>query len=529
VVSAKYILAVDHGTSGIKTALVSTNGEVAAFAFEATHTLLSPGGGAEQDPEEWWQALLATSKRVLSTAKIPAEQIAGVCVSSTFSTTVAVDGDGLHLANALTWLDSRAAPHVRRLMGGFPSIRGYGLRNVLRWMRKTGGGPALSGKDDLAHVLFVKNEWPTIYAATRYFLPSKDYLNARLTGRIGASYDSMHLFWVTDIRDAGAIRYDRALIAAAGIDAAKLPPLHSATDVLAPLRVEVADELGLGRDTPVIVGSPDHQSACIGSGAIGDYDCHLYVGTSSWIECMVPFKRTDLLHSIASFPTSIMGRYQCVNEQDLAGGCLSFLADNILFHGGYLAARDPNEDRFSLFDRIAAGVEPGSGGVIFTPWLNGERTPVDDASLRGGIHNLSQTTTLDHIVRAVMEGVAYNTRWSLGYVERFIGRRIARLRIVGGGAVSDVWCRIFADVVDREIEAVRDPLQTNARGAAFIAAVALGLISFGDVGRLVPVERRYRPESANRATYDGLYRAFRALHRGNRAVHRALDRKGTSG
>src|SRR5204863_9453218 len=134
-------------------------------------------------------------------------------------------------------------------------------------------------------------------------------------------------------------------------------------------------------------------------------------------ECMVPFKKTDPLHSIASFPSSIPGRYQCVNEQDLAGGALSFLATNILFRRNEILGMEIPEARYDLVDSIAASVPAGSNGVFFTPWLNGERTPVDDAHVRGGFHNLTTSTTLDDMVRSVLEGVAYNTRWSLRYVE----------------------------------------------------------------------------------------------------------------
>ncbi|MFQ5352011.1 MAG: FGGY-family carbohydrate kinase, partial [Candidatus Binatia bacterium] len=406
------------------------------------------------------------------------------------------------------------------------SLRGYGLAKAMRWITKTGGGPALSGKDDLAHALLVKHDFPRVYEKTHVFLPSKDYLNARLTGNIAASYDSIHLFWVTDIRDTANIRYDADLVAATGIDRAKLPPLRASTDRLATLKAEVADEIGLARDTPVMMGSPDHQCACIGSGALGDFEGHLYIGTSSWIECLVPFKRTDLLHSIASFPSSIADRYQCVNEQDLAGGCLSFLSASLLSQDKRLDAAGSPSERYALLDSIAGGVEAGSAKVIFTPWLNGERTPVDDTSLRGGIHNISMTTNIDHIVRAVMEGVAFNTRWSLGYVERFLRRRLDSLRVVGGGARSALWCQIFADVLDREIQVVRDPLQTNARGAALIGAVGLGHASFDKIPLSLPVEQSHRPDPANRATYDQLYSAFLAIHRSNRSIYRRLNPSG---
>lgn len=519
----KYILAIDHGTSGIKASIVSVRGRIMDSDFHRTPITYLPGGGAEQDPQDWWDGVLATGKRLVARKSVPAGDIAAVCVSSTFSTTVVVDARGMHLCNALTWMDSRGAPHVRQLMKGFPSFEGYGLVKILTWLPKTAGGPTLSGKDDIAHVLFWKNECPELYDRARMFLPSKDYLNARLTGELAASYDSVQLFWLTDIRDARAVRYDDKLISLAGIDREKLPPLKASTDVLAELLPGVASEMGLPAGVKVIMGSPDHQCACIGSGAVRDFEGHVYIGTSSWVQCIVPFKKTDVLHSIASFPTAIPGRYQSVNEQDIAGGCLDFLLNNIMYGGQGVSTGGMPGEPFEELNRIAADVPAGSHKLIFTPWLNGERTPVDDNTLRAGLYNISKTTTFHDIARAFLEGVAYNTRWSLTYVEKFVDRRLDPLTIIGGGARSPLWCQIFADVFDRRIRQVKDPLQSNARGAAFIASVGLGEIAFEDIPGLMEYEGVFSPNPDNRGIYDELYGAFTDIYRRNRSLFRKLN------
>jgi xylulokinase len=149
---------------------------------------------------------------------------------------------------------------------------------------------------------------------------------------------------------------------------------------------------------------------------------------------------------------------------------------------------------------------------------------VDSTTLRAGLYNLSKTTNLDHIVRAFLEGVAYNTRWSLKYVEGFVKRQLNPLNIVGGGARSDVWCQIFADVLDREIRQVQDPLQANARGAAFIASVGLGYITFDDVPDLIAYEKTFSPNSANRQVYDELFGCFLEIYKNNRGMFRRLNR-----
>jgi len=517
-----YVLAIDHGTSGIKAAIVSARGEVRDFEFAATPIRFLAGGGAEQDPEDWWTALVSAARLLIQRATVPAAAIRAVAVSSTFSTTVAVDDSGVPVLPAITWMDTRGGPHIRRVAGGFPSLLGYNLPRAWKWISRTAGAPSLSGKDDAAHVLLVQRQWPDLYRRTRVFLPSKDYLNLRLTGKTAASFDSMHLFWVTDTRDARYIRYDPELIALLGVDADKLPPLRAATDVLGPLRADVAATLGLSSDVQVVVSSPDHQCALAGSGAVRDFEAHLYIGTSSWIECIVPFKKTDPLHSIASFPTFVPGRYQCINEQDLAGGALGFLADNILFHRNDLLGLPVPEARYELIDRIAAAAQPGSGGVLFTPWLNGERTPVDDATVRGGFHNLTTTTTMDDMVRSVLEGVALNTRWSLGYVERFCRQPLNPIRIIGGGAKSDLWCQIFADVLQRDLQRVVDPMQANARGAAFIAALGLGWLQLEDLAALTPIERTFHPDAAMSSLYDRHFKAFVRTYRPSSRLARLL-------
>lgn len=520
----KYILAIDHGTSGIKTSIISTSGAVMDSDFYRTPMIFLDGGGAEQDPRHWWDGVRVTATRLVQKKTVDASDIIAVCVSSTFSSTVAVDENGDHLMNSLTWMDSRGAPYVKKLMKGFPSIMGYGLPKILRWLPKTAGGPTLSGKDDIAHVLLMKYEYPEVYEKTFMFLPSKDYLNLRLTGSFAASYDSMQLFWLTDIRDINNVRYDDDLIRMAGVEKEKLPPLKRSIDILGTLDPAVAREIGLEADVKVVMGSPDHQAACIGSGAVRDYQGHIYIGTSSWVQCVVPFKKTDVFHSIASFPTAIPGKYQSVNEQDIAGGCLDFLVNNVMYGKSGVSRQDPPDDVFARLDEIAHSVPPGSCNLIFTPWLNGERTPVDDTTIRAGLYNISKTTTFDHIVRAFLEGVAYNTRWSLGYVEKFIKRKMNPLSIIGGGARSNLWCQIFADVLGRDIRQVKDPLQANARGAAFIASVGLGEIAFENIPDLMEYTGVFHPQKANKKTYDKLFREFKRIYRNNRLMYKRLNK-----
>ena len=520
---ARHILAIDLGTSALKVALVSVAGEVVAADEEAHQADLLPGGGAEQDAEGWWDLITRVSSRLMARDVVPAEEVAAVCCTAQWSGTVPVDTSGRPVRKAIIWMDARGAPYARRITGGPVRIQGYGPDKLARWIRKTGGIPSHSGKDSIAHILWLQHAEPESYRAASLFLEPKDWLNLRLTGRAAASFDSIALHWVTDNRRPDRIGYDPGLLRRAGVAREKLPDLVAATDILGPLLAGPAAALGVPAGLPVVAGTPDLHSAAIGSGATRDFQAHLYVGTSSWLTCHVPFKRTDLLRNIASLPSAIPGRYFVADEQETAGAALTFLRDRVLFDG------DPPPGAYREFDRMAASVPPGSGGVIFTPWLYGERTPVEDRFLRGGFHNLSLSTTRDELVRAVFEGVALNTRWLLAAVERFTRRRLEPIRFIGGGARSALWCQIFADVLGRGVEQVADPVNANARGAGMLAAVALGELTFDDIPDRVSVTASYRPDPATAGLYTMLFGEFVGLYKRNRKAYARLNGPGPGG
>ena len=174
---SKFILAIDLGTSGPKVALVTIHGEVVNHEFEEIELLLLPQGGAEQRPEDWWEAIKKATKRVISKSSISKDEIVAISCTAQWSGTVAIDRQGNSLMNAIIWMDARGAENVKQITGGFIKFKNYGLGKLLRWMRLTGGVPGHSGKDPIAHILFIKNNLPDIYQATYKFLEPKDYLN----------------------------------------------------------------------------------------------------------------------------------------------------------------------------------------------------------------------------------------------------------------------------------------------------------------------------------------------------------------
>ncbi len=517
------ILAIDLGTSGPKVALVSVQGEVITGASRPTTLLLPPGGGAEQDPDQWWSAIVDAAAQVRAHPRFDPDAVAAVSVTAQWAGTVPVDADGNAIGNAILWMDTRGAPDVRALCKGWLSVEGYALRKAAAWVRKTGGAPSLNGKDPVGHILWLQRTDPERFDATHMFLEPKDYLNLRLTGTFAASYDSIAMHWVTDNRDIDAIHYDDGLLALTGLPRDKLPPLRAATDVLGTLCARASKDLGLPSTVPVVCGTPDVQSAAIGSGAVGPAKAHLYLGTSSWISTHVPFKKTDLLRNIASLPSALPGQYFVGNSQETAGGCLNWLRDGVLFGSDALGQDVPPDDVFERMDALADSAPPGSDSVIFTPWLIGERCPVADERVRGSFLNLSLSTSRAHLARAVLEGVAYNTRWLLRAVERFIGTPLPSLRVVGGGGRSDLWCQIHADVLGRPIEQVRDPIQVNALGAAMVGALGIGALRPEDIADRVDVVRTYEPRAVYRQRYDALFEAFLDHYKSSKGFFRRLN------
>ncbi len=522
---ASAILTIDLGTTACKVALVAPDGTIIASVeqADATPTNFLPGGGAEQDPAIWWEVITHTVRRLWQESHFPRERVAAVACSAHWSGTVAVDADGQPLGPAILWMDTRGAPHVDQITGGWPSIEGYGLGRLLTWLRLTGGIPTYSGKDPIAHILFLKQERPEVFHEADCFLEPTDYLNLRMTGRKAASYASITLHWLTDNRDIDQVDYHPTLLRWSGIPREKLPDLFPNTHILGPLTPQAAEALDLPATVPVVIGAPDLHAAMLGSGALTDYEPHIYIGTSSWLTCHVPFKKTDLFHNMASLPSAVPGRYFIANEQESAGVCMTFLRDKLFYADDGLTELPPPH-AYSRFDLLAASTPAGARGVRFTPWLVGERTPVEDPALRGAFLNLSLSHTRADLIRAVLEGVALNMRWLMRYIERFIRRPLGAIRMVGGGAQSDLWCQIFADVLQKPILQVEAPLETGVRGVGLLAAVALQMTTFEKAAQRVRIAHKFAPNPDHRAVYDQAFEEFLQAHRQLQSLYHRWNR-----
>jgi len=512
-----WILAVDLGTGGPKTGAVSLNGEVLAHSVRSVHTRYLPDGGAVQDPADWWRAIIADTRKLLAAKVVVPRDIVGVGITGQWGSTVPVDADGRPAGPCLLWSDTRGGRLAKRTVGGLLPVMGYSPANMLRWVQITGGAPSPNGADPLGHEHYLRKHEPDVYKQTTTLMEPLDYLGLRFTGRRAATPASMILSWLTDNRPGAPLGYVPELVRRARRDHSRLPELIPTGSVLGSILPAVADELGLP-PAPVVAGVPDLHTAYIGSGAVAPFQGHATISTSAWIACEVPFKKTDVLHQIASVPGLRPGTYLVANNHETAGICLEWVRD------AFFATDSLQPPSYDDLVRLAEAVPTGSNGVIFTPWLKGERTPVDDRTLRGGFLNLSLNTDRATLVRAVMEGVAFNARWLLDAVEGFTGKRMPSLRLLGGGAVSDLWCQIHADILERRIERVAEPTFASLRGAALFAAMALDKVTLDDVHDLVKADRVFEPSNSARAVYRPMYREYRRLYARLHGVYARLNR-----
>jgi xylulokinase len=503
-------LAVDLGTGGPKVGLVSLEGVVVAQELQTVSTIFGPDGSAVQDAREWWRLIQESARRLLAAHPEVAARVGAVAVTGQWASTVPVDANGEPTGPCVTWQDTRGGRQVRRRIGGH--FAGYGASHILRWVRTTGGAPSLSGADPIGHLLSFATEYPELVASTRWFLEPVDYLTMRFCGEASATHASMQAAWLTDNRRLDHYAYDPGLLGALGLSDEKLAPLRPIGSVIGTVTSTVVRDLGISPDTVVVTGLPDLQAAALGAGATSLYSTHLALSTTSWISCPVAAKKTDVNHSIATVPGLTNDSYLVANNQETGAKSLDWLRSVLAANGTPPAYDD--------LTALAATAPPGAHGVRFTPWLAGERSPVENHDLRGGFTNLSVTSDAADMVRAVLEGVAANSRWLFGYVEKFCGRELSPVRLIGGGARSTLWCQIYADSLNRPVEQVPDPMFAQLRGMTALASVALGHQSLADVESRRATGRVFEPDPAGveamasvRSSLPELFRTSKAWSR----------------
>jgi xylulokinase len=493
-----WVLALDLGNGGPKVAAVDPGGAILTVAHRPVDVQIGLDGEATQDADQWWSAIGECVREVTGAVGGDARAIA---ITGQWGSTVPVDSRGIPVGPVLLWADTRARRHMRDVIGGPVSVQGFAPHKVLPWVRATGGAPTPSGADPTGHSLLLQREMPGIYARARWLLEPVDYLGMRFTGRAAATPASMILSWLTDNRIGAHPRYLPDLVRKARRDPGRLPPLLPMGSILGPLLPDVAEEMGLAPGIPVACGLPDLHAAILGSGAIDPYATHIAVSTTSWISARVPFKRTDVFHSIATVPGFDPQMPVIADNQEIGGAALRWLREQVF------------DDDYAVLTEEAATAPAGSEGVMFAPWLNGERSPVEDKDVRGAFLGLSLRTDRATLIRAALEGVALNSRWLFDVYEKFCKRRIDSVRILGGGAQSDLWCSIYAGVLDRPVEQVTQPRDAQLVGAAQWAHVCLGETTLVEAAAGVRVARTFDPRESDRAVYQEAYAEYRGLYK----------------
>ena len=513
-----WVLAVDQGTGGPKVGLVSLSGTVAWHEHLAVPTDHGPDGAATQDAGSWWDLIRDAGARALGSGTIDPASVVAVSCTGQWASTVPVDAEGTPVGPCQLWSDTRGGVHSRKVIAG--PVAGYAPLPLVTWIRHSGGAPSTSGADPIGHILHLERDEPEVARLARWYLEPVDYLAMRFTGRAAASPASMAGAWLTDNRRPDHLAYDPVLVRRAGVPVDKLPPLVPTASVVGTVLPRVAADLGLPDGVQVVAGTPDLHSACVGSGAVLAHQPHVAISTTSWISCPYAKKKTDPFRQMATVPGIVPGLNLVANNQESGGRALEWLKDTLA------TSTDPGGAPPSYDDltALAATAAPGSGRVIFTPWLAGERSPVDDRTARGGFHNLSLRTGRADLARAVLEGVALNSRWLAEGLEHLVGRPLGAYRAIGGGATSALWCSIYADVLGRPVEQVADPVLANLRGAALIAGLALGAVTPAEVHGLVPVAATHVPDPERTAVYDQLFAEFPKLYSAQRKIFRRLAR-----
>jgi len=513
--SARHVLAIDLGTSGPKVALVSETGEVAAHAARSVPIRFLPPLGAEQDPEEIWRAIRSAVGEVLGNAGLARDAIVAVACTSQYSSVVPVDSDGAPTTNLLLWMDGRGGPHATALLERHPDA-------FVRWLDVHAFPPLSSGTDSLSKMLWVRNEHPEIWKRTRCFFEPMDWLLMRLTGRFTANVGTAFTMLLTDNRDLGSLEWAAELLELAGIDRDKLPQLVPPNSVIGMLRPAVAAELDLSPATKVLSGTNDTQAAALATATFRPGGGAINVGTTGQALAHLDSRKSDLENALVSMPSPLAGRYMVMAENGIAAKALDHFLRAVVFASDALAD-SATGDPFAGVDRLVTNAPAGAGGLIFLPWLAGTGSPDTNPNARAAFVNISLETDRARMVGAILEGVGFSLKRILPAVERLAGGDFAELRFSGGGARSDAWAQILADVLDRPVLPLADPVHSNNRASALLAFAALGIADVEEVDRFCPVRNRFEPRAPNRAVYDDLFGQFQATYEALRPVFDALN------
>jgi xylulokinase len=479
------ILAHDLGTSGNKASLYTEEGELVASALAPYETHYAHNGlWAEQNPEDWWQAVCLSTRQIMA-GRNPADVMA-VAFSGQSMGCLCVDKNGVPLSHSIIWQDGRATSEAAAVVE-----RVGGKQEACRLV-----GQQLTANYSLSKLMWIKANKPEIYKQTYKMLAAKDYMTLRMTGRFVTDHCDAAFMQAYDM---SARTWSAKLIDAAGVDGTMFPEILESTDVAGYVTKQAAEDLGIASGIPVIVGSGDGPCAALGAGVLSSGDSYLCVGTSTWLSVLADKYMPDPEGRLQVYPFAAPGLYLLAGTMQ-AGGL------------SYSWARKQYFDPSTPYSEIDAAIEntpAGAGGVVYLPYLMGERSPWWNTKARGAFVGMSAETSRGHMLRSVLEGVAMNLQLICEDITRFTPFA-SEINIIGGGAKGGVWRQIIADVLQTTVRKTVTTDEATNFGAAIIAAVGVGLFpSFSAAKSLVKIDSVNKPNPENAALYKEKLEVFR--------------------
>jgi xylulokinase len=468
------IVAHDIGTSGDKASLHDASGRLIAAHTEPYATDYGPGGHAEQDPADWWSAFCSATRRLLEATGVAPAEVACIAMSGQMMGVVLVDAADEPVRPAIIWADTRARQEARALAASVGAARGYELL-----------GHPLDPTYCLAKLMWLRDHDPEAWARATGFFVAKDAVTLRLTGRRGIDPSDAS---GTNAWDQLAGAWSAELLTAAGIEAAHFPDVVPSASVAGGLLAEAAAACGLQAGTPVVVGGGDGACAALGAGLLpGARIANATLGSSAWISIVSDRPLRDPHRRLVAYDHVIPGHFAPLGAMQAAGTALEWVATTV-------GARD----RAALGAIVSAAgeVEAAAEGLFFLPYLLGERAPIWDPDVRGMFVGLSRHHRPEHLVRACLEGVAFNLLGTLQALTE-VGGPIEAIDAIGGGARSDVWLRIMADTWGVPVRRRSIVDEANSLGAAVVGGIAVGLIEdWSAAASLSSIEGVFEPDPA---------------------------------
>ena len=526
-----YVLAYDIGTTGVKTCLFRIDEKITLLeaASGGYGLYIMENGGAEQDADEWWEAMCRTTAQVFEKTEIRPEQIKGLSFCSQMQGIVLVDKEGKPVRRPMSYMDQRASEEIKKGIAHGIQIAGANVWKLLKSLRIT-GAVSSSVKDPMWKYKWIEAHEPENFKRADKWLDVKEYLICRATGNCIMTEDSAY---ATLLYDTKKKAWSEPLCRMFGIHMEHLPRIIRSEDQAGVLSETAAGELGLPAGIPVFGGGGDASLIGVGAGCVNVGDTHMYCGTSGWVTTVTDRQMVDVTAMIAAIVGASAGKYNYFAEMETAGKCLEWVKDHLALDeiGIYLEKHDVSEGHeavyTSLYDYLTETIkkaEPGSGGVIFTPWLHGNRCPFEDPTAAGMFFGVRLETGKTELIRAVLEGICYHLRWMLECQKRKL-KTADTIRFVGGGALSPVTAQILSDITGHAVEVVESPQNVGAVGAAAVVGVGLGIIpSLDKVGDFIRVTGRFTPNMETKAIYDRYYKVFCRLYRSNKKNYRELER-----